>query len=381
MNGTLHGWRVRIVGRVVMGMEIDGETYYWNEFNLVDETGHGGTLVHEETEDGVEWKLFTLFEPQNPMTAGQARRQRVGHRVDLDGQSTPVTLVDQSRVHHIEGTAPEGVQVGDVADYFNADAGDRMLVASWTGDEIEFYEGRDLRPEEVAQAFGISASSRGPVTGSLRPPDETRERSRRMTWFVLIALGAAVVIGLFACIGGARKRTASAPPPKQPAPALQLPTGGTGVLGAGRFTIENQAIVEVARVGRRHDRREYLLVGSRNERALLINALNGGTKEWHLFTPASAEGPISSVPAYEAAAKRKGAPVVIGTRTLHVSELFLTRSRGANIAEPWAPLQYGFVARAGSEWVLARWTDTTLQFHDGRQLSESEVLAAFKTKL
>ncbi|MEI9864534.1 MAG: hypothetical protein WDN00_08275 [Limisphaerales bacterium] len=35
--------------------------------------------------------------------------------------------------NRIEGRAPDGVEVGDVANYFNAEAGDMMQVVSWTG--------------------------------------------------------------------------------------------------------------------------------------------------------------------------------------------------------------------------------------------------------
>jgi hypothetical protein len=39
MAGAFVGIRYRVVGRVVMGMEEAGETYYWNEFNLVGDNG------------------------------------------------------------------------------------------------------------------------------------------------------------------------------------------------------------------------------------------------------------------------------------------------------------------------------------------------------
>ena len=38
-TGTLNGWRVRVAGRVVLGVRDGGETYYWNEYNLVDDQG------------------------------------------------------------------------------------------------------------------------------------------------------------------------------------------------------------------------------------------------------------------------------------------------------------------------------------------------------
>ena len=139
MTGTLAGKTYRVAGRVVMGMEDAGETYYWNEFNLVTDEGESVTLVHEQTESGVEWKLFTMFEPEYPMTATDAATKRVADRLNLEETDLLVTLVDESRVYHIEGEAPEGVEVGDVAHYFNAEGGNRMLVVSWTGEEVEFF--------------------------------------------------------------------------------------------------------------------------------------------------------------------------------------------------------------------------------------------------
>src|SRR5688572_12689398 len=55
-SGTLNGWRVQVAGRLVMSMQDRGQTWYWNEFHLLDEAGTSATLVFEETEDGAEWK-------------------------------------------------------------------------------------------------------------------------------------------------------------------------------------------------------------------------------------------------------------------------------------------------------------------------------------
>ena len=69
------------------------------------------------------------------MTAADAATKRVGDRLNLTGEDVRVTLRSTSRVYHIEGQAPEGVEVGDVANYFNAQAGNDMQVVSWTGDD------------------------------------------------------------------------------------------------------------------------------------------------------------------------------------------------------------------------------------------------------
>jgi hypothetical protein len=39
MTGTVAGKSYRVVGRVVMGVEEAGQTYYWNEFNLQADDG------------------------------------------------------------------------------------------------------------------------------------------------------------------------------------------------------------------------------------------------------------------------------------------------------------------------------------------------------
>src|SRR6266542_787165 len=96
--GNLEGVDYRVVGRVVMSVTEDGETYYWDEFNLGTGFGQNATLVYEETEPGGEWRLFTMFEPEYPITAEDAATKRVGDPLNLDGTDVHVTLVDKSRV-------------------------------------------------------------------------------------------------------------------------------------------------------------------------------------------------------------------------------------------------------------------------------------------
>ena len=67
MHGDFAGKDFRLIGRVVMGVDVDGEIYYWNEFNLQTKDGESATLVYEETERGGEWRLFTRFEPDYAM--------------------------------------------------------------------------------------------------------------------------------------------------------------------------------------------------------------------------------------------------------------------------------------------------------------------------
>ena len=126
MHGSFAGKYFQVVGRMVMGVEISGETYYWNEFNLQATTGEAATLVYEEG----AWRLFTEFEPDHPLASTEAVLKQVGDKLNLTCVNVRVTLVQTSRVYRIEGTPPAGEKVGDEDNYFNAEAGDVMQVVS-----------------------------------------------------------------------------------------------------------------------------------------------------------------------------------------------------------------------------------------------------------
>lgn len=376
-KGAFHGWRVTVTARLVLGVEIDGETYYWNEFYLIGDSGNAGTLVYEEAEQGPEWKLFREFEPVRPMSAAEAATKRVGDTVNLDGTPTPITLVDESRVYHIEGEPPEGVQLGDVARYFNADTGRRMLVASWTGDEIEFYEGEDVPAELVRQAFGLSSAqvrltpdaNRG---GDTSPASNTRHAKLAVVILFIVALGVAIAWGTCSRRPAAGAR--STPPPQ----VVQLPLGAQGRLGLDVYRIGGSATFEIARISGRQQRREYELSHDGTEPHFLVPGLTGQPKEWHLLRPVYPATPLDP---YVAAAQRKGTHVKVAGQPVQIAELFratvLSKDGAADgLPQPGA-VRYGFVARTASDFIVARWDEHGVQLHTALTYAESDVIAAF----
>ncbi|MEO6569133.1 MAG: DUF4178 domain-containing protein [Opitutaceae bacterium] len=379
MTGTLDGWRTRVAGRVVLGMDEGGETYYWNEFNLVDASGVGATLVYEETEHGPEWKLFKPFEPLRSLSVAEAALKRVGQMVELDGIPTRVSLVDQSRVCFVEGTAPEGVTVGDVADYFNADRSDRMLVVSWTGSEIEFFEGRDLSAGSVASAFGLQRAAVGfrPTESSLPGSDPQSGIFKLVGTGLFIAAVIAFGSTFFGSRSGGRSRE---PEPHRPAPALQLATGARGTLGASSYLVASRAVLAIGTVRSRFDRREYDLA-SADGHALLVQGLTGSSKEWHLFSRVNVPPGFSP---FVAAAQRSGASVSFDDKKALVAELFqcgTLSAEGETGRTEWpAGIRYGFTARAGADWFIARWDEKGIALYRGAKLAESEVLKALGQK-
>lgn len=93
MTGTLSGIHFRVIGRVMLSTEDEGETYTWQEFNLAEDGGRTATLVLEQGEIGPEWKLFMDFEPNQPLSAAEAAGKQVGDTVNLEGRPVKITYV------------------------------------------------------------------------------------------------------------------------------------------------------------------------------------------------------------------------------------------------------------------------------------------------
>jgi hypothetical protein len=370
MTGNLSGRQYRVVGRVVLGEEEDGETYYWNEFNLESDGGEAATLVYEETEHGGEWRLFQMFEPEHPMTAAEAANKRAGDPLNFDGTQMFVRLVSTSRVYAIEGKAPEAV--GDVAHYFNAVAGNTMIVVSWTGEEVEFYKGLDLSQTTVSSAFNVRIvdfSRLFPAPGG----------HRRFSGLVAGLVGALVVVILV--VVGLHSFTSSRRPPaivRTGAPASPLAVGQTGTLGGTRFQVQSHLLVEMAMVDRKFDRHEYLLSDDQGTKALLVRGSKPGAGDWWLFQPLQPLTPLSPP---QAAAVRWGQTVNLDGIAAKVSELFQATLREVESPEASdlnpGDVFFGFTARTQNAQLLVRWNANYINFFQGQALLEKEVVAAF----
>ena len=199
---------------------------------------------------------------------------------------------------------------------------------------------------------------------------------------VLVLLGAACLFGAYSCFSRAGSpRISAGAAAKRPAPAARLATGANGSLADHRYVVVAQNVIEVARTGGRHDRREYLLSEDSASPALLVNGLSGGAQEWHLLR----ETPVpSGLTPHDAATRRKGSSVEIAGRTLRVTELFLGKilsgDSRASATGPGATgtIHYGFVGREAGDVLVARWTENQIQFFRGTTVPETDVLAAFR---
>jgi Domain of unknown function (DUF4178) len=372
MTGNLAGTQYRVVGRVVLGEEEEGGTYYWNEFNLESDAGETATLVYEETERGGEWRLFHLFEPSCPMTAADAATKRVGDPLNLEGMQLFVRLVSQSRVYHIEGKAPEGVDLGDVAHYFNAVSGNNMIVVSWTGEEVEFYKGLDLSRLTVSSAFNIRLAEPSRLL--------TASGGNRRFSGLLVGVVVVLVLVILAGVGYHSFASGRRPPAlvRKGAPASPLTVGQTGELGGIRFQVQSHLLVEVAMVGRRFDHHEYVLSGDDGAKALLIRGTRPGARDWWLFKPLQPAIPLTP---QQAAAVQWGQAVNVDGVVARVSELFQTTIRQVDSPEASdlnaGDVFFGFTGGTPGEQLLVRWNPSYINFFEGKAVAEKKIVAAF----
>lgn len=368
-TGVLDGRRWTVLGRLALRSD-DG--YAWQEFYLGTQQGDTCTLVYEDK----DWKLFRELEPANPITASEAAKYRVGDNVVVNGIKAEVDYVGGSRVTHLEGQAPPGVEVGDRARYFNAQQGSGMLVVSWTGGEAECFSGRDLPFNSVESAFGLPKRSQWARMGlsglSWRSIDPNYLAGGAFVLAIVLVLAAYIYDELAV-------PTPPAPPAKVEASPTRLPAQATGGVRGHTYTVRGHAIVEIARPGGKFDRHEYVLIDETGAPALLVQGISAHSTEWSLLTPVRL--PEDFTP-YEAARVRAGKTTTADGQSGQVVYLFQSKSRVTEKAtdlRPWADeVQYGFLMRTPDHWLLVRWTEKELQAYRGRPVGSKEIAAAFK---
>ena len=378
MTGTFAGKPYTIIARVVMGMEEEGETYYWNEFYLSDGSDRIAMLVCEEVYGAQQWRLFTEFTPTTPLTVAQAGALQIGYHANFDGVSAEVTVVDETRVYEIEGNAPDWVAVGDVAQYFNAEAGGKMWVVSWSGDEVEYYRGMQLHPEAVAQALRLPATSFKKVSGSSLVSSSSTGGG--LSFGVISALLTFAVSGFFifrSCSSGPRYTTthtyATRPAVVQRLPAPPPPlTVGTNVTLDGRaFRVVGHRVVECTKVNAQWNSHHYQVTDDAGQTSLLVLRSQPGAQNWLLFKALEpARPPTPAV----AATMRVGDGVTVDVFQGRISDLFMSRTVMNSGTSPDASfdtgLTYHYLAQTNTTSLLASWNGESIVFHRGQPVTK-----------
>jgi hypothetical protein len=374
-SGMLDGRRYTVRGRTVLSTVVDGTKYYWNEFNLVDASGQAITLVYEEGDEGSEWKVFRMFEPLRPMSAQAAAAVRVGNSLEFDGKRAQVSLISESRVAYVEGQPPEGVEIGDVARYFNAEALEKTYVVSWTGEEVEHYCGERISAKRLELSFNLPRGAGGSSSFS-KPAAFGSDIPVGQVVRVLAFLGF-LGVWIYSQLDDDDYALPPNPPAKQIAPPAPLAEESHGSLLGHAYTLTAHAVVEVDQLGGNFDRHEYTWSDERGGSGLLIRGLTENKDQWTLLAPVTA--PAGLTP-YDAAALKAGQQTTVTGVPIRVSRLFLSKpiSNSSQHLASSDPVKYGFVAvTKDGNWLLARWTESHLELFRGQMVASGEVLKAF----
>jgi hypothetical protein len=280
-------------------------------------------------------------------------------------------LLDHSRVYHIEGQGPEGEDVGDRAEYFNAESGNTMIVVSWTGDEVECYHGVTISASVVAKAFNLPLATLNRFSGSsnftlsgVTPPARSS--------FPMLAMAGGILFVLFLIAAAPTtllRRSRAATTARISAPEVHLRVGGSGKIDGKNYTIVSDALVELNEVGVIFQRHEFHLSDEEGNGALLIRGWKPGDKDWCLL---DLRDPSTPMTPQQAAAVQCGQTLSFAGANVPVDALFRFTALKVNTADilqnTTGKVFYGFSGGTGVNLMLARWDGENINFYQGRLL-------------
>jgi len=299
-------------------------------------------------------------------------------RLNLEGTDVRVTLVETSRIYYIEGQAPPGEEVGSEASYFNAERGDKMLVVSWTGEEVEYYRGRTITSRAVRQAFNLDTDPGGVTASPFNPLKLAggggNSWAPALTNLLVIGIILFVVMlffkGVFLRPGTGITRIG--------APPVSLQIGSTGTLAGEDYHITGHVQLALAEVNVRMEYHEYYLRDRQGNEAVLLAGWLPHDPDWVLFTPLHPQSPLTP---NQAGAVRLGEVVDVAGLVVPVDELFTTTVEAAEFNGPSetsiSETFYGFAGERNQEILLASWNETGITFWQGQKLLARTVVAAF----
>lgn len=180
-RAMLHGREYEVIGRMVFSMQEAGESYTWDEWQLLAADGHVLYLEHDEG----HWKLMEPFVPQDPIGPATAAAAPIGGQVPFDGETARVLQRAKSTLCHVEGELTHAATVGDQRHYLDLGSLKHAYAVEWNDDEIEFYRGVHVPYRQVLIAFNLR--------DELKAIEAAEQRARSQKRFALVCLLAAIV--------------------------------------------------------------------------------------------------------------------------------------------------------------------------------------------
>lgn len=148
-KATFEGVPSQVIGRVRFQMEGGGGEDYWDEWALISQQGE--YLWLSEDEDGFTLqKAFVPLHPLDPTGLPPGVTS-----ITLEKEAAQIEEQGVALVAYVEGELPWRAALGKRTGYLDALAGKTAYSIEWSPEEIEFYKGQELDPQEVYKALGL----------------------------------------------------------------------------------------------------------------------------------------------------------------------------------------------------------------------------------
>ncbi|WP_404423712.1 DUF4178 domain-containing protein [Nibricoccus sp. IMCC34717] len=359
-SGSLAGKRLTVVGRA--DLETVGGVYQWCEYRLLDSTGSEHILVEE---DG-DWRLFLAAGADPALSGPHLSNLTPGGDFTYAGKKHSVTFRGQSKVKRIEGDPPSGYAVGQIDNYLNAERGDLMVVATWSGSTpAEVFAGRTLPAGTVERAFGLPFRS-APYAAS--GSDWDFARTARGVWMGFLAV---------MVIGGIASNldpwiSYPSPPERKALPSLTLAPGETLSIEGQFWHPQSFERIEFRTTdGLREG--QLLKLRSAGREGWLLRFAGASKQEWILLRKSEDPAPRTIL---QAATLRRGMrldPATPGSITLLFQYQFSTPQDQTSwpTTNGSSASGQGLLETAGDQRKLLLWTADRSLLLTGRALDES----------
>lgn len=195
MTARIGGKEYHNVGRIRYAQSEDGETYYWEEWVLLNPDGDVRYLEYDEG----KWTLSAPFEPRQAPSEGILATISEGNSYPVDSLTVTVTDAGTCRVQAVEGEIPWPIQKGDQLRYVDMEGGGGFYSAELPGDgTAEWFRGQRLDSRAVYALFDLRE-----MIAHEEKRDQARQ-GRRFFGIVCLLAGLTALLG-WGCSGSRAK--------------------------------------------------------------------------------------------------------------------------------------------------------------------------------
>lgn len=202
--GTIQNQQYVVIGFVQKSTNIEGETFFWNEYLLYGPGLGFRWLVDDEG----TWRFVT------PLNAADVDLSQFPSAVSFNGKTFRMRNQSTGRTEFVLGEFYWKVQVGEQTQNMDFESGSDVLSREFGSNEVHYSYSPVIPWATLAQAFGIQGSPPAAYGGGYDGDYEAGHSSSggsNISVFILIVIVIFVLIfcGMCVCVGGGSSSSSS----------------------------------------------------------------------------------------------------------------------------------------------------------------------------